>query len=460
MIGEDLLSTTESICPECLRRIDALRLMRGDEVILRKECPEHGLFETTIWRGTPFFGFWQRPKTPSFPKAPYTAVERGCPWDCGLCPEHRQNTCTALMEVTQRCNLKCAYCFADSGGRFEKDPDIDTINNCYERLLAAGGPYNIQLSGGEPTLRDDLSEIVSLGRSHGFTFIQVNTNGLRLAADPAYAKELKDAGTASIFLQFDGLDDATYVRLRGRSLLREKRLAVEHCAEHGLGVVLVGTLVPGINTHEIGGIIQFAVEHMPTVRGVHFQPVSYFGRYPTAPQDGARITIPEVIRAIEAQTGGKVEAVHFQPPGCENAFCSFHGNFVLLPDGKLKALSRHDHNRCCSKPEPAEAGAAKARRFVSRVWTQAEVLDASDAGPSFGGWDDFMQRARTHSLCISGMAFQDAWTLDLERLRDCCIHVVDPDGGLIPFCAYNLSDRRGRSFYRKCAGRGAVRRGA
>jgi uncharacterized radical SAM superfamily Fe-S cluster-containing enzyme len=450
MSGEALLSTTQSVCPRCFRILDAFRVMREDEVFLRKECPDHGVFETPVWRGQPFFDFWRRPKIPAHPKTPFTAVEKGCPWDCGLCPEHRQQTCTALIEVTERCNLRCAWCFADSGADgCSQDPDLDALERSYRSVLKAGGPFNIQLSGGEPTVRDDLPQIISLGRSLGFPFIQINTNGLRLARDGNYAKELKDAGAASIFLQFDSVADASNIALRGRPLFREKELAVEHCAEHGLGVVLVPTLVPGINVHEIGSIIQFAVRHMPAVRGVHFQPASYFGRYPGTDSPPARITIPEIIREIESQTEGELQASHFQPPGCENALCSFHGNFVLLPGGKLQAWSSHDPARCCSPPSPAEAGAEKARSFVSRFWTHPGAADSSEKGPSLGGWDDFLDRARTHCLCVSGMAFQDAWNLDLERLKDCCIHVVDPRGRLVPFCAYNLTDSMGRSFYRR-----------
>jgi len=162
-----------------------------------------------------------------------------------------------------------------------------------------------------------------------------------------------------------------------------------------------------------------------------------------------RITIPEIIREIESQTTGKLKAEYFQPPGCENALCSFHGNFVLLANGELKAWTMHGAATCCPGPESAETGAAKARRFVSRLWAQAPESDKTESGPSLGGWDDFIDRARTHSLCISGMAFQDLWNLDLDRLKDCCIHVVDPGGvGLIPFCAYNLTDSRGRCYYR------------
>ncbi|NLJ26539.1 MAG: radical SAM protein [Deltaproteobacteria bacterium] len=445
-----VLSATESICPVCLERIPAHRILRGEDVFLQKTCSRHGLFETPIWRGEPSLLFWTSPRIPSYPKHPLTEVRNGCPWDCGLCPDHRQHTCTALLEVTCRCNLKCAFCFADSHNSRMEDPGISTIKTWYEQLLRIGGPYNIQLSGGEPTLRDDLPEIIALGRSLGFSFIQVNTNGLRLAQEPSFVKDLAQAGLASVFLQFDGVTDDVYQKLRGRPLLKEKERAVELCALHEIGVILVPTLVPGTNTHQIGSIIDFALHHMPAVRGVHFQPVSYFGRFPTPPADRDRITIPEVIREIEKQTAGKIKAGNFKPPGCENALCSFHGNFVQMPDGKLAAWTRHDTQSSCCKAGSAEKGAEKARQFVAQFWTTpAKEAQTEKSQNLLGEWEVFARRTRTHSICISGMAFQDAWNLDLERLRDCCIHVMHPDGRIIPFCAYNITSANGETYYRK-----------
>ncbi len=453
------LSETQSICLECFTAIPARRVARGKRVYLRKTCPEHGSFEAVIWRGHPPYSSWVRPKTPSYPKDPFTLVEKGCPLDCGLCAEHRQHTCTALIEVTQRCNLRCAFCFADAGNNPVVDPALEDLKGQFDRLFASAGPCNVQLSGGEPTLRDDLPEIVVLGRSSGFSFIQINTNGLRLAMEPSYVKALKEAGLASVFLQFDSMEDTVYRKLRGRELFREKRLAIEHCAENGIGVVLVPTLVPGVNTDQIGVIIEFALRELPAIRGVHFQPVSYFGRYPAPPGDEDRITIPEIITAIETQTHGRIRAEHFKPPGCENALCSFHGNFVLQTDGELRPWTQCKSEDCGCKPIQAADGAAKARRFVTQFWSRPQELQLSSMmvkAPSLGAWDDFLIRARTHSLCISGMAFQDAWTLDLERLKDCCIHVVHPDGRLIPFCAYNVTDSEGRSYYRKVPTGGAA----
>ncbi|NTV65749.1 MAG: radical SAM protein, partial [Oscillochloris sp.] len=277
---DQILAETESVCPQCLARIPAQRVARGDAVYLRKACPEHGLYETVIWRGAPALETWLSPKTPSHPAAPLTEVARGCPYDCGLCPEHQQHSCCVLLEVTQRCSLRCPVCFADAGQGAPPDPDLATIGGWFERLLASGGPCNIQLSGGEPCVRDDLPAIVALGRSLGFSFFQVNTNGLRLAREPDLALRLREAGVSTIFLQFDGTDDAIYTRLRGRPLFAQKQAAIAHCAAAGLGVVLVPTLLPGVNVANLGAIIDFALGQMPTVRGVHVQPISYFGRYP------------------------------------------------------------------------------------------------------------------------------------------------------------------------------------
>lgn len=457
-----LLSSTASLCPVCMQRVAAIREQQGDAVYLVKRCPQHGTFRTVIWRGGIPFSTWLRPKKPSAPRQAFTDVDRGCPFDCGLCPEHGQHTCTALIEITPRCNLRCPVCFADAGGhQADAEPSLQRIGELYERVLLGSGPSNIQLSGGEPTMRGDLAEIIRLGRSKGFQFIQLNSNGLKLAADPLYAQKLKEAGLSSVFLQFDGLSSATHLALRGRDLCTIKEQAVINCGAAGLGVVLVPTLVPGINTHEVGAIIDYATRFAPTVRGVHFQPIAYFGRFPQAPADGDRITLPEVIALIVAQTEGSILADHFAPPACEHALCSFHGNFLVREDGSLMPLG--SRTACCSTGEPqaipALEGREKSVNFTARQWSMPRLLPALPMASADGGGradqaapeddlDRFLARARTHTFSLSAMAFQDVWNLDLERLRGCCIHIVSPQGNLVPFCAYNLTSNQGRPLYR------------
>ena len=349
---------TESLCPVCLKRIKATRLLRGDEVFLAKECGDHGSFRTVIWRGEPSMAEWRRPKDPVHPDLCYGTVEKGCPFDCGLCNAHEQLPCSVLLEVTDRCNLHCAVCFADSGRGEAEDPSLENISWLLERAMATAGPCNLQLSGGEPTLRDDLPEIVEVARRIGYSFIQVNTNGLRLASDRAYVRRLLDAGLSSVFLQFDGVDDEIYRSLRGRALLHQKLRAVKNCGETGLGVVLVPTLVRGVNTDSIGAIVRQALQLAPTVRGIHFQPVSYFGRFPEQSGDEGRFTLPELMRCLEEQTGGLVKVTDFSPPGCEHAHCSFHATYMRSAEGGLRPLGAGKGDSCCS----ADLGAGESGR--------------------------------------------------------------------------------------------------
>ncbi|WP_419786654.1 radical SAM (seleno)protein TrsS [Pseudodesulfovibrio sp.] len=440
-----------SVCPVCLTPIPAWHETLGKETFLVKQCPEHGEFRTIVWRGEPDFYKWARTKIPSQPRHPYTSVDQGCPLDCGLCDAHRQHTCTALIEVTWRCDLGCPVCFASSGNSAPPDPSVDDLSRLVGRVEAASGYCNIQLSGGEPTVRDDLPGLIRMVKDKGFPFVQLNTNGLRIGREPGYAEVLAEAGLDSVFLQFDGTGDAVYSRLRGRPLLSEKLAALDNLAVAGIGIVLVPTVMPGVNDHDLGAIVRLAAERSPAVRGVHFQPVSYFGRYPEPPGDAARITLPDIMRELVDQTGGEMQLSHFSPPGCEHSHCSFHANYVVGEDGQLHRLGERSGCGCTpDKARPASEGADKSKAFVKRQWAAPDLARVLPMAPQ-DELDAFLARAATHTLAVSAMAFQDCWTLDLERLKGCCIHEVSPDGRLIPFCAYNLTSMNGETIYRgKC----------
>jgi uncharacterized radical SAM superfamily Fe-S cluster-containing enzyme len=457
---------TESLCPVCLKRIKAKRLLHGNEVFMVKECKDHGSFRTVLWRGEPSMAEWQRPKDPVDPDLCYQTVEKGCPFDCGLCETHTQIPCSVLLEVTDHCNLNCAVCFSDSGRGESEDPSLEKIAWLLNRAMAAAGPSNLQLSGGEPTLRDDLPEIVEVARRVGYSFIQVNTNGLRLASDRSYVTRLVDKGLSSVFLQFDGVNNEIYRSLRGRDLLEKKMRAVRSCEEAGLGVVLVPTLVRGANTGSIGALLRQALQLAPTVRGIHFQPISYFGRFPGESGDEGRFTLPELMRGIEEQTGGLVKVTDFSPPGCEHAHCSCHATYMLSSEGSLRPLGAAKEGTCCPA-DLGEGGVRKTVETVSRRWTLPSATPFSNRLPILErttccrnspdptrvedplDLDLFLREGATQSFTISAMAFQDADNLDLERLVGCCISVISPNGMLVPFCAYNLTSREGRSLYRR-----------
>lgn len=355
-----------------------------------------------------------------------------------------------LLEVTQRCDLNCPVCFASAGENPPPDPDLAMIETWYRRMLAGGGPFNIQLSGGEPSLRDDLAEIISLGKKLDFSYFQINTNGLRIGADFEYLRGLKNAGLNVVYLQYDGTENTIYQTIRGRQILEQKIMAIRNCQALDLGVVLVPTIVPGVNQHNLGDIIRFALENHPTVRGIHVQPVSYMGRYPNQPSDSDRITLPELITGMEIQTSGLVKASDFQPKGSENSYCSFNASYLIQPDGRLNLIKENSSKTCCSKPESAREGLLRSKNYVVKYWARSETLKNPEkiSTISMGGWDDLLEQAKTHHFNISGMAFQDAWNLDLDLLQDCCIGVSAANGNIVPFCAYNLTNIHGQAIYR------------
>jgi hypothetical protein len=427
----ELIRSTASLCPVCLDRVPARLVGEGDEVTLEGDCPAHGAWRTVVWDGAPSFRSW-----------------------CGdePIPGARQ-VCTAVLEVTRGCDLGCPVCFAESpAGAGEADPPAAELAESLRRLFASDGEVNIQLSGGEPTTRDDLPEIIAAACGAGFTFVQLNTNGLRLAAEDGYAETLRAAGLASVFLQFDGLSDATYKALRGRPLLAEKIRAVERCGEAGLAVVLVPTVAPGVNDAELGALVRFAASWPGVVRGLHLQPISYFGRYPGGLPDPAtapRLTLPALLRALEAQTDRMVRATDFSGSCCEHIRCSFRARYWVREGGGLEVLRAP--SACCG-PAPAVALGEAPRRAVtatSRQWSRRERdPQASCDGDGLTRFLDDADRI----LSISGMLFQDAWSIDMERIGRCCVQVVTRPGehtpdGLVPFCLWNLTSASGERLH-------------
>ena len=422
-----MLATTRSICPVCYRSLPAERVRLGSRVYLRRHCPEHGETSALVWGGEHLdITDWIGTETP-------WDVAPGCPDACGLCGDHQQGTCCVLLEVTRRCNLECPRCFADSTS--QADPTLAQVDAWVKQLTVPGRTL-LQLSGGEPTLRDDLPEIVALARAEGCSHVQLNTNGIRLAADPDYVARLAAAGLSFVFLQFDGTDDEVYSQLRGRALLETKCAAIDACARHNVGVTLVPTLVPGINVSGIGDILRFAVSHSPAVRGVHFQPVTSLGRTPRPPCDDDRLPLDALVTEIARQADGLVPAGSLTPSRCDHPLCGFHGDFVVSPDGSLAALSRRQERPaacCATRPE-------QNRLFVARRWKRPDGPFQVPASRDMASLDGFASRVKTHGFTITAMAFQDAYTLDVHRLRRCSLHVFD-EGRLVPFCSYYL--RRG-----------------
>jgi len=442
MDSSGILSRTWSICPVCMKRLPAERVQKGNEIFLQKTCEEHGPFSTIIWRGHYDFNEWIRSADEG--ESGLTA----CPDACGLCSDHLQKTCCILLNITSRCDLDCRFCFASSGIE-TTDPSLDEIRKTIFSLVEKDKTL-LQLSGGEPTMRDDLPAIISAAKEAGAKYVQLNTNGIRLGKDKNYVKELAAAGLSFVFMQFDGTDDEIYTKLRGKALLSVKTQAIENCAAVNIGVTLAPTLVREVNMHDIGGILRFALAHAPAVRGIHFQPVTFTGRAPAIPSLKDRITLDELVSEICLQSNGLIKADDLLPSACDHPLCGFHGDFIASGDRLVPLLKRGETRKqsCCSNPSKSDAtenqccsvsAAEKNREFIARRWLRSEVAETTGdaAGEDLHDMEIFLDLVKSHGFTLTSMAFQDAGNMDFSRLRHCSFHVFE-DGKFIPFCSYYL----------------------
>ncbi|MFQ5934123.1 MAG: radical SAM protein, partial [Dehalococcoidia bacterium] len=304
---------TRSICPECKAVIDAQISLRDGKVYMRKRCREHGWFESLLSSDADMYiSALKYNKPGTYPRRFSTEVKEGCPLDCGLCPEHKQHTCLAIIEVNTACNLDCPICFADAGPGYNLTlSQVETMLDQFVEL--ENEPEVVQFSGGEPTIHPQIFDMVQMARNKGVRHVMINTNGVRIARDDAFMEKLAEA-RPYIYMQFDGLESATYKTIRGEDLLGDKLKALDRLAEADLDVALVAAVERGVNEDELGAVVKFGLEH-PAVRGVIFQPVFHSGRHlPFDPLD--RVTMPDVVKGIQAQTEGLFRVGDFVPVPC------------------------------------------------------------------------------------------------------------------------------------------------
>jgi uncharacterized radical SAM superfamily Fe-S cluster-containing enzyme len=465
---EILWEVTRSLCPECKKVIDAQVLLRNNQVVMRKYCAEHGRFEALLFNDAALYqqiARYNKPGTLPFEFA--TQPKEGCPHDCGICSEHQQHTCLALIEVTNACNLDCPLCFADAGTHLNQGGywlTREQVDFMLDRLIAYEGvPEVVQFSGGEPTLHPLLPEFIEMARAKGIGQTMVNTNGLRLATDDRLLEQLAKS-RPHIYLQFDGFEENTYRTIRGRADLLESKLrALERCQQAGLRVVLVGTIERGVNDHEVGRIVEFGLRH-PAVYGVSFQCAFRAGRYPQA-DPLQRVTIPDVVRGIDTQTNGLFQLQDFVPVPCCMPDCAFVSYAILDGDAvtpiprvlEMDPYLDYLKNRTAPAIDDELAGilshlfsasalpgtdrvAAGVQRLVDghlpepQTRTEQRCLACQTQIPLSGHSPQDMSR---HVFMVSIRDFADAYTFSLKNVMKCCIGFLIPDGRVIPFCAYN-----------------------
>lgn len=420
-----LLHQTRALCPECLSVLPAPIVADAQgRVWMTRSCPHHGTTETLIW---PDAGHYQWLRSLAFANvAPKSDTVRPsnlpCPTGCGICHRHKRKPTLVEIELTQRCNLRCPVCFM-SAESAASDVPLERLDDFIEAIArTAGVDTGVQLTGGEPTLRADLPEIVARLRARGFWGVELNTNGVVIARDPEFLRELVKQGLTGVYLQFDGLSGGVYEKIRGQDLLATKLAAVESCRAAGVQVVLAMTVVSGINDGEVGAVLDYAARNADTVCGLALQPAFTSGRF------DAERTVPlnmgDVIMMLEAQSNGLIQASDIWPLGCSHPLCDT-GTFLAWQDGRLKP--------------------------VTRDLTRQEYLQLYNPNSPQGSvFLDVMVRKGLNpagGISLVIMNYMDAYNADLERLAECSMFVTMPDGALVPFCSYQLTDCRGQRLF-------------
>ncbi|MFA5364360.1 MAG: radical SAM protein [Candidatus Bathyarchaeia archaeon] len=467
-----VIKETKSLCPECLKVLDATIYEEDNKVYITKTCPDHGKVTELYWSDYQAYQRAEKLRAEgSGLSNPQTQTKQGCPYDCGICPERKSHTGLAIIDITNRCNLTCPVCFANAataGYVYEptKQQIFDMLKNLRNNKPVA--PPALQFSGGEPTIRKDLFELIKKAKELGFHHVEVNTNGLRLANDPEFAKGLVDAGLSTIYLQFDGLTSDVYKFTRGVDLLDIKMKAIENCRKAGLSLVLVVTLVKGVNDHQIGDIIRFAKDNFDVIRCVNVQPVSICGRIAQNEREKMRITIPDFMKNVEEQTNGVIKQSDFYPvpvvvpisravaalkdknyveftthPHCGMATYLFIEGDEMVPINRYGNVDKFIQSMQAVYEDAAQGHKKKAQlrlvgtlRHIKFGLLRKYLVPILKSG-SYESLGDLHRKM----LLISSMHFMDPYNFDLERVQSCCIHYAVPDGRLIPFCTMNSIHR-------------------
>lgn len=440
------LELTRSICPDCRMVIDAHILVRDNKVYMRKRCTEHGIFEGLVYGDAQAYISATRFNKPgTIPLAYSTEIQHGCPHDCGLCPDHQQHACLGIIEVNSACNMECPLCFANAGAGFNLT--LEEVENILDHLVETeGNPEVVQFSGGEPTIHPQIIEMIKAAKQRNIRHVMLNTNGKRIADDDEFLQQLADL-RPSIYFQFDGFESETYRLLRDEpNILPQKLRALDRIAEIGAHVVLVPAVDRFVNLHEVGAIVNFGLQH-PAVRGINFQPAFQSGRHGES-DPMQRLTIPDILQALEEQTSQTLQVSDFVPVPCCFPTCN-SVTYVLKDDNTILPLTRvlnvEDYldyitNRAVADPSEDIKAALEGLWSSSAVAgsdkaTQQFALSCAACGLPDNGLD--LKAFANNIFMIMLQDFMDPWTFNQKNLMKCCKEILLPDGKQIPFCAYN-----------------------
>lgn len=488
-VKKGLPKKTSSVCPECGKVLEATLFEKDGKVYMDKACPEHGNFSDVYWSDV---GMYLKAE-----KYAHDGVGLRNPMDKNLKEGENvhimiddlrvdmlSNTALANIDLTNRCNMNCPICFANANqAGYVYEPDFDTVCKMLDALRAEE-PIKctaVQFSGGEPTVYPKLVEVIKAAKDRHFAQVQVASNGIKFSKDYEFLKACVQAGLNTIYLSFDGVTEDVYLQARDRKMFGVKLKVLENCRKlkaetgHSCSIVLVPTLVKGVNDHQIGDMARFAFENSDIVRGINFQPIAFTGRVTREEVSKGRITLPELAKCFSEETGyttvddwypvpvvapisdfaslllGQNKVTFTVHPHCGIAtyiFMDDKGNAVPFPRFiKVDEFST-ELTEICSKMETAKFKKLTVIKLI-KLLNKCVIEENLPGGMSKKQFVMMIKNVMSNKskqelakfswkmMFFGGMHFQDSFNYDVERVKRCAIHYITPDCQVIPFCAYN-----------------------
>ena len=435
-----------SICSRCYAKVEGKIVFQDGNVYLLKKCQRHGSERVLIADDVDYYRRCREVfiKTPEMPVVYNTPVKWGCPYDCGLCTDHEQHSCLSLVEINDHCNLSCPICYARSGPtrmQYRSLPHIEKLLDAVVRN--EGQPDVVQISGGEPTLHPDFFAVLELAKARPIRHLMVNTNGIRMAQDEDFVKQIAECmPDLEVYLQFDSFERDALMELRGADLRSTRQQALDRLNCYGISTTLVVTLKKGLNDNEVGRIIEFGLQQ-PCVRGVTFQPIQAAGRLEQYDPATDRLTLTEVRRKILEQSS-VLRPEDVIPVPCHPDCLAMA--YLLKLDGKVVPLTgmidpeiliNGGRNTIVYEEDDAVRNGVF-RLFATNHSPQSgagSLRDLLCCLPRLAAPPELSYKNIFRVLIVQ---FLDAYSFDVRSVKKTCIHIVHPDGRLIPFDTYNL----------------------